>query len=86
LEVSGGVIVAARVGLTGAASHARRLINVEQALAGRPLSKEAIEGAAQVAGLDLREVNSDIHASADYRRAMIPVFTRRALTAAMARA
>jgi carbon-monoxide dehydrogenase medium subunit len=86
LEVSGGTIVSARIGLTGAASHARRLINVEQALAGQPLSNEVIGRAAQVAGLDLQDVNSDIHASADYRRAMIPVFTRRALTAAMARA
>ena len=85
-EVSGGTIVSARIGLTGAASHARRLINVEQALAGQPLSNEVIGRAAQVAGLDLQDVNSDIHASADYRRAMIPVFTRRALTAAMARA
>jgi aerobic carbon-monoxide dehydrogenase medium subunit len=86
LEVSGGTIVSARIGLTGAASHARRLINVEQALAGRPLSTETIAGAAQAAALKPGEVNSDIHASADYRRAMIPVFTRRALTAAMARA
>jgi carbon-monoxide dehydrogenase medium subunit len=85
LEVSGGTIVSARIGLTGAASHARRLINVEQALAGQPLSNEVIGRAAQVAGQDLQDVNSDIHASADYRRAMIPVFTRRALTAAMAR-
>jgi carbon-monoxide dehydrogenase medium subunit len=86
LEVSGSTIVSARIGLTGAASHASRLINVEQALAGQPLSNEVIGRAAQVAGLDLQDVNSDIHASADYRRAMIPVFTRRALTAAMARA
>ena len=84
--MSGGKIVSARIGLTGAASHACRLTNVEQALAGQPLSNELIEGAAQVAGLDLRDVNSDIHASADYRRAMIPVFTRRALTAAIAHA
>jgi aerobic carbon-monoxide dehydrogenase medium subunit len=86
LEVSSGTIASARIGVTGAASHASRLTSVEQALAGQPLSKKAIDGAAQVAGRDLGDVNSDIHASADYRRAMIPVFTRRALTAAMARA
>jgi carbon-monoxide dehydrogenase medium subunit len=85
LEVSGGTIVSARIGLTGAESHARRLTSVEQALAGKPLTKQAIDGAAQAAGQDLTEVSADIHASADYRRAMIPVFTRRALTAAMAR-
>jgi aerobic carbon-monoxide dehydrogenase medium subunit len=86
LEVSGGRIVSARIGLTGAASHAQRLISVERSLAGQPLTKQAIEGAAQAAGQDLTEVSTDIHASADYRRAMIPVFTRRALTAALARA
>jgi len=31
-------------------------------------------------------MNSDIHASAEYRRAMIPVFTERALALAIARA
>jgi CO/xanthine dehydrogenase FAD-binding subunit len=31
-------------------------------------------------------VTSDLHASAEYRRAMIPVFARRAVEAALARA
>jgi CO/xanthine dehydrogenase FAD-binding subunit len=31
-------------------------------------------------------VNSDIHASEEYRRAMVPVFTRRALEGALRRA
>jgi carbon-monoxide dehydrogenase medium subunit len=86
LEVSGATIVSARVGLTGAASHACRLTRVEDALTGERLSSETIERAAQAAPLGLADVNSDIHASADYRRAMITVFTRRALAAAMARA
>lgn len=86
LEVSGRSIASAGIGLTGAATHARRLTNVEQALAGQPLSQETIRAAAQLAGRDLTAVNSDLHAGAEYRRAMIPVFTRRALEAAMARA
>ena len=87
LEVSGGTITSARIGLTGATSHAVRLAEVEHALAGQPLTKKAIDAAAaQAAEGDLGELNSDIHASADYRRAMIPVFTRRALEGAMARA
>ncbi|MBA2355771.1 MAG: xanthine dehydrogenase family protein subunit M [Acidobacteria bacterium] len=85
LDVSGGAIASARIGVTGATSHARRLINVERALAGQPLSTATIESAAQLAGLELDEVNADIHASAEYRRAMVQVFTRRALSAAMAR-
>jgi len=85
LEVSGGNISAARVGLTGASTHAMRLSNVEAALAGKPLSDATIAAAAAVAGDGLEDLNSDIHASADYRRQMIKVFTRRALEGARAR-
>jgi carbon-monoxide dehydrogenase medium subunit len=86
LDVSDGRIRSARIGLTGAGPHAVRLRTVEQALAGKTLSRESIEAAARVAGTDLTAVNGDIHASAEYRRAMIPVFTRRALKGALARA
>ena len=86
LDVKGGAIQSARVGLTGASSHAIRLTAVEQALAGQPLSAATIESAAQLAGTNLKEINADIHASESYRRAMIPVFTRRALEGAAARA
>jgi carbon-monoxide dehydrogenase medium subunit len=86
LHVNGGTIQSARVGLTGAGSHATRLTGVEQALAGQPLTPTVIDTAAQRAGADLTHVNADIHASEDYRRAMVPVFTRRALAGAMRRA
>jgi carbon-monoxide dehydrogenase medium subunit len=86
LDVKNGTIQSARVGLTGASSHATRLTNVEQALNGQALSAKTIESAAQLAGKDLKEINADIHASETYRRAMIPVFTRRALESAAARA
>jgi carbon-monoxide dehydrogenase medium subunit len=86
LDVSKGVIQSARVGLTGASSHATRLTEVEQALTGKALSAESIDAAARVAGQGLTDVNADLHASEDYRRAMIPVFTKRALTRAMERA
>jgi carbon-monoxide dehydrogenase medium subunit len=86
LEVNGGTIASARIGVTGATSHAQRLVGVEQALANRPLSKATIAAAAEVAAEGLEGINSDIHASVDYRRAMVPVFTRRALEGALARA
>jgi aerobic carbon-monoxide dehydrogenase medium subunit len=86
LEVDGSTITSARVGLTGAATHAQRLGTVERALAGRTLSKEVVEAAAQVAGEGLTGLNSDIHASAEYRFAMVRVFTRRALRGALDRA
>ena len=85
LDVRDGTIASARIGLTGATSHACRLTNVEHALAGQPLSQASIDGAARLAGVDLDEVSGDIHASAEYRRAMVQVFTRRALSAAMGR-
>jgi carbon-monoxide dehydrogenase medium subunit len=86
LDISAGVIRSARIGLTGACPSATRLINVEEALKGKAASKASIAAAAQLAGKDLADVNSDIHASESYRRAMVPVFTRRALEAALARA
>jgi carbon-monoxide dehydrogenase medium subunit len=70
--------------LTGASTHAVRLTAVEQALAGKPATKETIASASEGATAD--DVNSDIHASDEYRRAMIKVFTRRALEGALARA
>lgn len=85
LDVSGGKIQSARIGLTGAGPKAIRLRKVEQALAGKTASKETIAAAAQQSAADLQVVNSDLHASADYRRAMVPVFTRRALEAALRR-
>jgi carbon-monoxide dehydrogenase medium subunit len=85
LEVSNGTIRSARVGLTGAAPAATRLKSVEQALAGQPASAQTIAAAAERAANDLSVVNSDIHASADYRRAMAAVFTKRALEAAVKR-
>jgi carbon-monoxide dehydrogenase medium subunit len=86
LGVSNDVITFARIGVTGASSHATRLTDVEDALAGKPASKSSIEAAARSAGAALEDINSDIHASREYRRAMIPVFTERALTRALARA
>ena len=85
LDVANGAVRSARIGLTGASSHATRLTEVEAALAGKTPSASVIEAAARVAGSKLTVVNSDIHASEQYRRAMIPVFTERALTRALAR-
>ena len=86
LEVSGGTIQSARIGLTGASTHATRLTSVEQVLAGKPLNQKTIEEASRNAGAGVADINSDIHASAEYRRAMIAVFTERAMASAMSRA
>ncbi len=86
LDVQKGAIQSARVGLTGASTHATRLVDVEKALAGKPASAASLEAAAKNAGAKLQDVNSDIHASEEYRRAMVAVFTERALKGALARA
>ena len=85
LEISGGAIATVRLGVTGATPSARRLSTVETQLTGATASAATIEAASQNAGAGLEDVNSDLHASDDYRRAMVAVFTRRALTAALAR-
>ena len=85
LDVAGGVIKAARIGVTGATPSAKRLPAVEQRLTGAKATADTIAAASKDAGSDLEDVNGDLHASEDYRRAMVAVFTRRALTAALAR-
>jgi carbon-monoxide dehydrogenase medium subunit len=86
VDVHEGTIRSARIGLTGAGSHAVRLLDVEEALAGKPATEKTIEGVVKIAGRTLKDINSDIHASAEYRRAMVPVFTKRALVKAVSRA
>lgn len=86
LAIENGAIRSARLGVTGAGPHAVRLANVETALAGRPATAETVATAARDAASALTEVNSDLHASAEYRRAMTSVFARRALERALARA
>jgi carbon-monoxide dehydrogenase medium subunit len=83
LDVKGGVIQSARIGLTGATTHAMRLGSVEKALAGK--KADGIAAAAASAAGDVADLNADLHASADYRKAMIPVFVKRAVEKALAR-
>ena len=80
----GNVIERAGIGVTGVADHPYRANDVEDALAGTKGSAEDIAAAAAKA-VGKREVNGDIHASAEYRSAMAAVHTRRAIEAALAR-
>jgi carbon-monoxide dehydrogenase medium subunit len=85
LDIAGGVIKDARIGVTGATPSAKRLMSVEHQLNGKKPSADVFAAASKNAGADLKDVNGDLHASEDYRRAMVAVFTRRALDAALAR-
>jgi aerobic carbon-monoxide dehydrogenase medium subunit len=83
LTVKGGAIESARIGLTGATTHAIRLAGVESALAGK--KADGIAAAVQNAASEVADVSADLHASEDYRKAMIPVFVRRAVEKALTR-
>jgi carbon-monoxide dehydrogenase medium subunit len=70
-----------RVGLTHMASTPLRATAVEDALRGQPLTPEAIAAAAEHAA-EGTEPPTDLNASADYKRHLARVLTRRVLTAA----
>ncbi|HEX8097574.1 MAG TPA: xanthine dehydrogenase family protein subunit M [Pyrinomonadaceae bacterium] len=72
------------VGVTGVASKAYRANAVESALKGGVLDAQSIAASAQRAA-DGVDANGDLYASADYRRHLAQVYTRRALEAATSR-
>ena len=85
VRVVGGRIDEARVALGCVASVPVRAEGVEERLAGAEASPTAV--AAAVAGLgETLEPQSDVNASADFRRRMAEVYARRALLAAIEKA
>jgi aerobic carbon-monoxide dehydrogenase medium subunit len=85
LTLSDGVCAKARIALAAVAPvplHARA---AEQALEGKPVTPDAIERAAELAVGAAKPI-SDQRGSADYRRHLVRVLTRRTLRAALARA
>jgi carbon-monoxide dehydrogenase medium subunit len=78
-------ITAAAVGLTGLSPKAFRAAAVEKALVGKKASEKLLADAARHAAQGIEPL-ADLHASAEYRREMASVFTRRALERALARA
>jgi carbon-monoxide dehydrogenase medium subunit len=81
----GGKIAMVRIGVTGLANRAFRAAAAEKALEGKSGSAAEIHAAAALIpqGVD---ANSDLHASADYRRHLASVYAARAIAAARARA
>ncbi|MEW6122306.1 MAG: xanthine dehydrogenase family protein subunit M [Pseudomonadota bacterium] len=76
-----GAVRDAHVGVIGAADRPMRLAPVEAALDGRRLDPSVIRAASEAAQ-EAVEPPDDIHASADYRRALVGVLVERALCAA----
>jgi carbon-monoxide dehydrogenase medium subunit len=85
VTMSGGKVTAARVAVTGAGPQATRQSACEQALVGSDGGADAVKAAAALAGTDM-DYLGDIHASEEYRQAMVKVYAARALTAAIAQA
>lgn len=81
----GGKVERVAVGLTGVAPKAYRATAVEKALTGKKVSEKLLAEAARHAVPQDVELLSDLHASAEYRKAMAGVFARRALEDALAR-
>ncbi|MGZ6284987.1 MAG: xanthine dehydrogenase family protein subunit M, partial [Ktedonobacterales bacterium] len=78
-----GTCQAARIGITGAGTHAIRAHAVEQALIGKPLDESTVTSACATApdGLDLMD---DSYASADFRAHLTRVMAKRAILEAAA--
>jgi aerobic carbon-monoxide dehydrogenase medium subunit len=87
VTISKNECAAARVALGGLLPHASRARAVEKALTGKSLDTAAIAAAAAQVASDLgNDVTGDIFASAEYRAAVAPVYVKRAIAAAAARA
>jgi carbon-monoxide dehydrogenase medium subunit len=80
-----GRISEVALGITGLGAKAFRAAGVEKALRGKSPDAKLLADATRRAG-DGVEPLSDIHASADYRREMASVYSRRALERALQRA
>jgi carbon-monoxide dehydrogenase medium subunit len=79
-----GRVAMARIGVTGLSPKPNRATNVEKLLEGTAGSDADINKAAAVIA-DGVEANSDLHASADYRRHCAKVYAGRAIRAALSR-
>ena len=84
LSVENGRCTACRVVYTGNGDRARRIPEVESAVVGEEAGSETYSAAGALAGAHI-EPNSDLHASAAYRRDLASSLTRRALEQAAAR-
>ena len=84
IRKSGGKIAMARVGVTGLSGKPYRATAVEKALEGTAGSPSDLQKASALVagGVD---ANSDLHASAEYRKHLAQVYTLRALGVAVSR-
>jgi carbon-monoxide dehydrogenase medium subunit len=87
ISVRDGLCDTASVAIGGLTPTARRAHSVEAALVGQSLDEATLDRAAKTVLDDLgEEILDDMHASADYRRAMAHLFVKQALEKAVLRA
>jgi len=84
VKKSGGKVTMARVGVTGLSGKPYRANGVEKALEGTAGSAADVQKAAAIVAEGV-DANSDLHASADYRKHLARIYTMRALTVALSR-
>lgn len=85
ITLTDGVCGKARIALASVAPTPVRALTAEEALVGHPMTPALIERAAELAVETARPI-SDQRGSADYRRHLVRVLTRRTLTIALERA
>ena len=84
IKKSGGKVTMARVGVTGLSGKPYRATSVEKALEGTAGSASDVQKASATVAEGV-DANSDLHASADYRKHMARIYAMRALTVALSR-
>jgi aerobic carbon-monoxide dehydrogenase medium subunit len=84
LSIDGGKCQSAAIGITGVSPKAYRASKVESALKGNALDPKTLSAACTHAA-DGVDVNSDLYASAEYRKQLATVYTRRAIETAASR-
>lgn len=84
IRKAGDKIAMARIGVTGLSNRAFRATHAERALEGRVGTPAEIQAAGHLVAQDV-EANSDIHASAEYRRHLAAVHAGRAIALSLAR-
>lgn len=85
VEIDDGRIARARLAFTGVGACPVRIGELEQAVAGKPPTDQTLTEAGRIATARL-DPETDIHASAEYRREVAGVLTERALKLAVDRA
>lgn len=85
LTFSGDTCTSARIGLTNVSPAPMRAKNAEQALVGQVLTDEVIEAAGRAAAGEC-DPSPDLRGSAEYKRDITRVLTKRAIRQAMERA